>query len=460
MRAHEIAARLEGFTGRGPGTDAERRAANWLAAELQSAGAEVRIDPLWSRPNWALAHAWHVALVIAGSLVSVGHPRPGLVLLLVALASIISDAVLGVSLGRRLTPERASQNVVARRRTSARGKPLRLVITANYDAGRTGLVYREGFRRAAVRLRHATAGITPGWLGWLCLATVWLIVVALLRIGHHQSSGVAITQFVPTALLVIVFAALIELSAAEYGPAANDNGSGTAVAVALVQALIAAPPGHMDVELVLAGAGEGGGVGLRRHLRRRVTGPRTTPRPTTPTSRAKFAARPLAALRRRPPRELDRTNAAVLAFAASGAGDLRFWTSDGSLVPLRYSKRFRQLCTEITGDNQARPHAGRGTTPGYAARLSRIPAMTLGCLDRTGTTPRSHQTTDEAAQLEAAALDTTLEFALILVDLLDSFLAHTGAAPQANGPTIAASPTHPATASEHPGRTVAPSADP
>jgi hypothetical protein len=420
MRPHEIVAGLEAFTRRGPGTDAERRAANSLARELTAAGADVRIDPFWCRPNWAFAHAWHVALIIAGSLVSVSHPRPGLILLLVALVSIVADAALGMSLGRRLTPERASQNVVARKRTATSTKPLRLVITANYDAGRTGLVYRAPFRRAAAYAHRATRGMTLGWLGWICLANLWLIVVAVLRIEHHRSSAIAITQFVPTALLVIALATLIDLATADHGPAANDNGSGAAVAVALTQALIAAPPGQMDVELVLAGAGEAGGAGLRRYLRRR--GPHSGPS----TKRR----------RRRP--ELDRTNAAVLAFAASGAGAPHFWTSDGSLVPLRYSKRFRQLCAELADETGAKAYGGRGTAPGYLARQRGIPAITLGCLDHSGLAPRSHQAADTAAEIEPRAMDTTVEFGLILVDALDSFLARTATTPSTadDAPTV------------------------
>ncbi len=406
MRAHEIAAHLEGFRGRGPGTDAERRAANWLARELAGAGLEVGVDPFWCRPNWALAHAWHVALVIAGSLLSVSDPGLGAALLLVALVSIVADAVLGASIGRRLTPERASQNVVAR--PARRGDQLRLVIAANYDAGRTGLVYRERCRAAAAWLRRVTGGPSPGWLGWLCIATVWLIAVAVLRHEHDRSTALAISQFIPTALLVLAGAALLELGTAGFGPAANDNGSGAAVAVALTRALAAAPPQHVAVELVLEGAGEGGHIGLRRHVRRRTGAPRPT----------RYGIR-------RRPRVLDRTNAAVIAFPACGAGRLRVWTSDGPLLPLRYSKRFRQLCaTEL----DAAPHRGRGSTPALPARLAGIPAIALGCLDSDGIAPRSHQRGDVAAALEAPALDATLESALILVDALDTFLAHTASA--------------------------------
>jgi hypothetical protein len=343
-----------------------------------------------------------VALAIAGSLVSVTEGHVGVALLGVALMSTAVDAAFGVSLGRRLTPERASQNVVARphQERDAPNPAIRLVVTANYDAGRTGVIYREGPRRIPAGIRSATSAALPGWLGWLCIGFVWLLVVAVFRLGGGQSTALGVAQFVPTALLVVVLAALLELSTAAYGPAANDNGSGAAVAVALVRALDAAPPRHMAVELLLAGAGEGGGLGLRQHLRRR---------------------------------EFDRTNAAVLAFAASGAGGLRWWTSDGSFVPLRYSKRLRQLCAQISdqGDvrprrgGDVRPHRGRGSSPALAARAAGIPAMALGCVDERGLVPRSHQPDDTAAGVEAAALDATVEFALILVDALDSFLAET-----------------------------------
>src|ERR1700730_8595712 len=121
MRAPETAARLAGFERRGPGSDSERRAAIWLARELESDRRAAEIEPFWCRPNWALAHAWHVALALVGSLLSVSSPRMGGALLVAALVSVVADALFGSSLGRRLTPERASQNVVSSPRPSTRG---------------------------------------------------------------------------------------------------------------------------------------------------------------------------------------------------------------------------------------------------------------------------------------------------------------------------------------------------
>src|ERR1700751_4006772 len=108
MQPLDTTATLAEFDKRGPGTDAERRAARWLARELRTNGHQVDTETFWCRPNWALAHAWHVALALVGSLLSVSHPTVGAILLAVALVSIGSDALGGVSPGRAPTPERAT----------------------------------------------------------------------------------------------------------------------------------------------------------------------------------------------------------------------------------------------------------------------------------------------------------------------------------------------------------------
>src|ERR1700716_3884654 len=112
MAVAETLSGLTSFSGRGAGTDSERRAANWLARELELGGRRARVETFWCRPNWALAHAWHALIGLVGSLVSVGSPRVGGALILIALLSLLADAAVGTSLGRRLTPERASQNVI------------------------------------------------------------------------------------------------------------------------------------------------------------------------------------------------------------------------------------------------------------------------------------------------------------------------------------------------------------
>src|SRR5436309_250665 len=241
MGATETVGALAAFEQRGAGTDTERRAALWLAGELASTPGAVRIETFWCRPNWALAHAWHTLLALAGSIVSVYSARVGGALLLVALLSVIADAFTGLSLGRRLTPERASQNVVAATPTQPSDR-IRLILTANYDAGRMGLAYRGRLRALSARVRTLTGGFTRGWLGWLCVAISALLAIAILRLEGSHGQAIGAIQLVPTAALVITLATLLELASAGFTPGAGDNGSGVALAIALARALAAAPP--------------------------------------------------------------------------------------------------------------------------------------------------------------------------------------------------------------------------
>ncbi|HWE33034.1 MAG TPA: M28 family peptidase [Solirubrobacteraceae bacterium] len=405
MSTVDTVAGLAAFPGRGAGTDAERRAARWLCDQLDADGREARLEPFWCRPSWALASLWHVALGLIGSLVAVSSARVGGALVLVALLSTIADALTGRSPGRLLTPERASQNVVSE--TGDQGRRVRLIITANYDAGRTGLVYRSALRRPAARLRQAIGGATPGWAGWITIALAWLLAVAIARVGGSKGSVIGVLQLLPTVALVLGLALLAELASSNYGPAAGDNGSGVAAALALTRALDAGPPRNAAVELVLAGAGDGLPVGFRRYLRARRG-------------------------------SLKATNTVVLGIAPCAAGQLRWWVSDGPLVPRRYFARLRELAGQIAHDEpflRAAPHLGRGASPAQPARAAGLPAITIGRLDEHGLAPNSGTSADTAEHVDAGAIDTTVQFGLMLVDAIDAYLGQMPATGDATAPT-------------------------
>jgi hypothetical protein len=391
MSTADTVAGLAGFQERGAGSDAERRAALWLAQEAESSRRTAEIETFWCRPNWALSTAWHVALAIAGSLVSVSSAKVGGGLVLAALVFVALDAGIGRSPGRRLTAERASQNIVSRRR--GEDKPIRLIVTANYDAGRAGLVYRDPLRRLASRLRGVAGPATPGWLGWIALAMIWLLAVAVLRAEGAAGNGIGVAQLIPTAGLVLALALLLDLGSAAFGPAAGDNASGVAVALALVRALDVAPPQRLSVELVLQGAGDGTMTGLTRHLRKRR-------------------------------KELRPAQTIVLGIAASGEGGPVWWVGDGALIPLRYFRRLTEIAARIAGpqtEHGARPQRGRGVTPALPARFAGLPALTIGCLGG-GVAPRSHQRGDVPEALDRGAMDGLLGLALALVDAIDADL--------------------------------------
>jgi Peptidase family M28 len=464
MSAAQTAAQLTDFPRRGAGTNSERLAALWLSQETESRYREATLETFWCRPNWALAHSWHALLAIAGSLVMVSNAKLGGALVLASLISIGADWLTGRSLGRRLTPEHASQNVVSQplptsqnvvsqplptsqnvvsqplptsqnvvsqplptsqnvvsqplptgqtarpavrpsagpaagRNTSGPAQErVRLIVTANYDAGRAGLVYRRRLRRATSVLRRLAGDgrLTPGWLGWLVTAVLWLLAVAVIRGLSSGTPGAAVgvLQLLPTVVLVLYLALLLELAASDYGPAASDNAAGTAVALALVRALDAAPPRRLSVELVLQGAGDDGMTGLARHLRARR-------------------------------RQLSPGKAIVLGIGPCGGTAPCWWTSDGNLLPLRYHHRLLGLAAALLATEQALtawPHRGRGVSPALPGRTAGIPAINLGSLDDQGLPAGSHAPGDTAEALDPQALDGLLQFALMLVEAIDSDL--------------------------------------
>jgi hypothetical protein len=398
MSAAETAAALTTLAPRGPGSDAERRAAAWLAGQARGPGRSARVETFWCRPNGALAHAWHVALALAGSILMVSRPVLGGLLALAALACVVLDALTGRSPGRRLTPEHASQNVVSDpvrepepepARGSAAAAPAlartRLIVTGPYDTSRDGRVGGAPVRRAAAHLRDlAAAGrLGLGWLGWLAVACGWLLAVAVVRHAGHTGTAITTVQLVPTVALLLGLAALLELAGAPFDPG-DPTAIGAGAALALVRAIDAAPPPALAVTLLLQGAGAAEGVGLRHHLR---------------------AHR----------RELRAGPVAVLGIGPCTGGGPRWWWSDGPLWPLRAHPRLRALAARASpvsaGPADRPPSAaalpglrGRGQDPALPARLAGLPAIAIGCPGR-GAPP---------------AIDALIAFGLSFVDALDA----------------------------------------
>src|SRR5918999_1187026 len=79
----EIDALVE-HEGRWPGTDAERRAARHLEERLAEMGRDVELEPTSVWPNYPVTHVIHALLAIAGSVLSVGAPLPGMLLVFLA----------------------------------------------------------------------------------------------------------------------------------------------------------------------------------------------------------------------------------------------------------------------------------------------------------------------------------------------------------------------------------------
>src|SRR5207249_1591306 len=122
------------------GTDAERRAANWLATRLRDGGRPAEVEPTSVHPQFALVQAAHCMLGVAGSLVAIFSAPVGFAIVLVTATSMYLDLNARRYLVRRLFFRRASQNVVSPGpHSDARA---RLFLCAHYDAARAAPLFR------------------------------------------------------------------------------------------------------------------------------------------------------------------------------------------------------------------------------------------------------------------------------------------------------------------------------
>jgi hypothetical protein len=248
------------ISGRGACTDAERRAAVWLHDELRSSGHEAWVETRWVRPQRYAMLALGCLLAVAGSLLSTFAAAAGLAGAAVG-AAVLALRAVGWALP--LFPRRATQHVLTEvpdgtDRNGARGgrEPRGvLVIAAAYDAPRRGLLLNDRWRH---RLRPRSG---------LAACAVAVAGAAGARLGGVEETWLGALQLVPTVVLLVAFAAAVDIALSGFSPGANDNASGVAVALALFDELRRQPPRALAPALLLVGAGHAVPRAVAAHLR-------------------------------------------------------------------------------------------------------------------------------------------------------------------------------------------------
>ena len=219
-----IADGLARFEARGPCTDAERRAANWLHDELRRAGYEAWVETHWVRPQWALSIALHATLGVVASVLAISAPLAGLVLAIAAAAS------LGEPAARRGAPAPDAAEPAPRRLT--------LLIAAPYAAPKGGL-------------GAGVLGRLPGGPhAWLAAALLLIAACAGLRQLGFDTVWLGALQFVPTVFLLLGLAAAADAAVSAY---VRGGETAPAVAIALHDALRRDPPERLAPGLLLHG---------------------------------------------------------------------------------------------------------------------------------------------------------------------------------------------------------------
>ena len=371
---------LVAFEGRWPGTDAERRAARHLEQRLQSLGREAEVEPASVHPNYPITHAIHALLGIVGSVLSVTQPTVGVALVLFATASAFGDLSGTFYLVRRLTGRRASQNVTS---TEDGGKRAVVILTAHYDAARTGAVFgRRAVERRATFGRLIRRGLGPFEPFFWSLVVI--LVCTLLRLLGFEGTAFTVVQFIPTVVLIASIPLLIDIALSDVVPGANDNASGVATVLRLAERY-GGRLAHFDVWVVLPGAEEGLLLGMREWMRMHK-------------------------------RELDRERTVFVNVDIAGSGTVRWIEKEGLVGAMRYHPTLIEMCEQI-GDG--RGMVSRNATDALIARAAGFPAITITSRNALDYAPHWHQPTDTPDRIDLDSLDRTYDFCCALLERLD-----------------------------------------
>lgn len=362
---------LVAFEGRGPGTDAERRAAVHLERRLRELGRDAETEPTSVHPNYPIAHALHALIAIVGSVLSVTVPLAGAALVLFAALSAFGDLTGSFYIVRRLTGRRASQNITS---TENGGKPGTLILTAHYDAARGGALFtpRAVERRATLGklLRRGLGPFEPFF--WALLV---VLACTLLRLVGFDGTAFTVVQFIPTVVLIAFVPLFVDIALSGVAPGANHNASGVATLLRLAERY-GGRLEHFDLWVVLPGADSGLLLGSRAWMRRHK-------------------------------RELDPERTIFVNVQAAGTGTVRWIEKEGPAVAMRYHPALVELCEGI-GDG--RGITSREATSALAARTAGFPAITISARNALDYAPE---------RVDRDALERTYEFCGALLERLD-----------------------------------------
>jgi hypothetical protein len=387
----EVIRELCSFEGRGPGTDAERRAANALADRLRGLGRRAELEPFFCRPQYAVVHLIHAAMGIAGSLLATVQPAVGFALVLLAALSTYLDLNTRLYLVRRLLFRRVSQNVVSP--GDRPDAPLRVILMAHYDAARTGYI----FSRASGRIRRLPERVRLG-LGpfrlffWAGLAPLLPIIGA--RMAGLDATWLSALQAIPTIVLIVAAFLLIDIALSEIVPGAYDNASGVAAVLSAADELAATPPDNLDVWVVLTGSEESFCEGSRALVRVHRDG-------------------------------LDRERTVFLNVDSVSYGRVAYEVSQGAVISLPHDPRLVELCEAlaaagVAGKDPALPIRHPLLDDALPPRIRKLRSITLRTTDADGNlAPWYHTHDDVPERVDAAALGHAAEFVVALARLLD-----------------------------------------
>lgn len=369
MSAWEYLAQVTRWPHRGSTSAYEREAAQWIGSTLGRLGYRVEIQSFLAPAATLYAGPPLVSLVIASVTLGAlwaGSPWARTLAAAVSLAAaalLVQEASLSRPAFDLILPRRPSQNVIAEplpargdmAQQPAQGTPT-VVITAHYDTQRASWLFAPWFRPALplfFKAAYGALGLTLASLLAGALAGWWAPAWQPWRWGAWVGL-----------VLVAVFMGFLALAGLFGRPVngANDNGSGTAVALALAERWAAHPPEGVRLRFLFTGAEEAGTRGMWAYLR--------TPGAQEPSY--------------------------IVNIDNVGGGRLRALLNEGMLLPIPCGRRMRRTAERLAAGGQLSLWSRMlllSTDAGPAA-MHRHEVLTFIGLDEGGNIPNYHWFSD------------------------------------------------------------------
>jgi hypothetical protein len=216
-------------------TDAEERAATYIREIFESHGLDAETQSFDSPRTYSWAYVIYYVLAIVAAVGSHWSAWPALIL------AIATAAVFRFDLDTRwgltaLMPKGPSQNVIARHTPKAgRGERVaRVVVVAHYDSARSSWAFSPGM----VKNFEVTFGLMKGCM----YAIPVLIALRMLPYLDKFEPWSWYLTLVPAAYLLVPLVINIERETlGKFTPGANDNASGVAAMLGVLERLVPEP---------------------------------------------------------------------------------------------------------------------------------------------------------------------------------------------------------------------------
>ncbi len=247
---------------RPPASDGERIAAEWIAGELRTLGADARIEEERVHGGYfAPMGVPAAAAALAGIAVLRGRRLAGAVGA-VAAALMAEDLQGGPARPvRALLPQRTTWNVVAE--LGAPDAARTLVVFAHHDAARSSFIFEPLFPRLVHERApwlHDHLDRWPPIMGAVPAGPALIALGALLGRRRLTAAG--------TAIAAVSAGLMAHMARQPVVPGANDNLTGVAVLLEIARRLAGRPPDGLRLVLLSTGSEEANQDGMLAYARR------------------------------------------------------------------------------------------------------------------------------------------------------------------------------------------------